>query len=215
MTKNTIIYLVYVVLASAAVWSVWRFKRLRAEFRTLAIFVFLSAFVQGLSEIIAVYKANNLFLSHAYTVLSFLVLLRFYQHLLKPFFSKFLFAGISIGFVWLAVFNVLLWQPLSTFNSITLTVQALVFIVFSLSTFILTLNEELNQHLRSIARSLNWINSGILLYFTGSLLIFYNGATIIHAIAGRWSAYTMLIHAVLAMVLYLCLFIGLWLSPKM
>lgn len=214
MTKNTIIYFVYFILAASAAWSAWRFTRLRSEFRVLAVFVWVSAAIQIFSGMLASQRINNLFLSHAYTLLSFLILVRFYQHLLKPFFPKFLFTGISICFALLVVLNVLLWQPLSTFNSITLTAQALVFIVFSLSTFILTLNEDLNQHLHPIAPSLNWINSGIFLYFTGSLLIFYNGATIIHAIAGRWSAYTMLIHAALAMILYLCLFIGLWLSPK-
>jgi heme A synthase len=115
MTKNTIIYLVYFVLAGAAVWSVWRFKRLRPEFRTLAIFLFLSAFIQGLSEIIAVYKANNLFLSHAYTVLSFLILVRFYQHLLKPFFFK---IPVCRNIYWLCVAGCVQHAAVATFKHV-------------------------------------------------------------------------------------------------
>ncbi|MDI9339773.1 MAG: hypothetical protein QM534_04315 [Sediminibacterium sp.] len=214
MIYTIVIYLTYFVLLCSGIWSIWHFRYLMPKFKVLAVYTWLSIIVQGISETLASQRINNLFLSHVYAVLSFVILTRFYCMLLRPFISDVLFKGQMISFVLLAIVNVIWWQPLTTFNSIPLTVEALVFIVFSLSTFILTLNEALNHHVRPFLRSLNWINSGIFLYFTGSLLLFYNGEIIIHVIMGKWSAYTMLLHTVLTMVLYICIGIGLWLSPK-
>lgn len=214
MSRNTFFYIAYFVLACSAGWAVWQFRRLLPEFRVLAVFVFLSAGVQAGAGILAHLGINNLALSHVYALSGFVALARFYQLLLGPFIPHKLFIVLVVGFVLLAVITVLLWEPLHTFNSIPLTAEAVVFVILSLSTFALTLNEDLNPHLHPILRSLNWVNSGILLYFTGSLLLFYHGETIIHIIIGRWSFYTIVVHAVLSIVLHTCLLIGLWLSPK-
>lgn len=214
MISKIVVYITYFVLAFSAAWCAWNFKRLRMEFRVLAVFIFLSAGIQAGAEVAARFGINNLFLSHLYAVLGVVALAGFYRLLLRRFIPDAVFIILIAGFVTLAVATVLLWEPLDTFNSIPLTAEAVVFIIFALSTFILTLNENMNHQLREILRSLNWINSGILLYFTGSLLLFYNGETIIHAIIGRWSVYTWLIHAALTIILHTCLLIGLWLSPK-
>jgi hypothetical protein len=214
MNSNTVVYITYLLLACSSGWCAWNFKRLRQEFQILAVFVFLSAGVQTGAEILSKFTMTNLFLSHAYAVIGFLVLSAFYWRLMRPFIPGALFVLLAVCFLLLAVVTVILWQPLNSFNSIPLTAEAVVFIIFGLSTFILTLNENLNQHLRPILSSLNWINSGIFLYFSASLLLFYNGANIIHAIVGPGSVYTWLIHGVLYLVLHTCLFIGLWRSPK-
>lgn len=214
MKSYIIIYVAYFVLACSAGWSAWHFKRLLAEFRVLAVFVLLSAGVQAVARVLSGFGVNNLMLSHAYAVLGFVVLARFYGLLLRPFIPGKLFVFLSVGFVVLAITTVLLWEPLHTFNSIPLSVEAVVCIILALSTFVLTLNEDLNQHLRPMLGSLNWINSGILLYFAGSLLLFYHGETIIHLVINRWSVYAWMVHAVLSIVLHTCLLIGLWRSPK-
>jgi hypothetical protein len=214
MRGNTLVYLTYVVLACSVVRCTWNFRRLRLEFRWLALYIFLSAGVQAGAELLSRWNINNLFLSHVYAILGFAVLSAFYWRVLRPFVPGALFGSLVAGFVLLAVVTAIFWEPLHTFNSIPLTAEAVVFIIFAMSTFILTLNESLNQHVRPILRSLNWINSGILLYFSASLLLFYNGEAIIHIISGRWSVYTWLIHGVLYIVLHSCLFIGLWWSPK-
>jgi hypothetical protein len=214
MSNQTLIYIAYFVLACSAGWCIWHFRRLLPEFRVLAVFVFLSTGVQAGAEVLARLGINNMPLSHVYAVLGFAVLAGFYRLLLRPFVPGKLFVFLSAGFLLLAVITVLLWEPLHTFNSIPLTAQAVLVIIFALSTFVLTLNEDLNQHLRPMLRSLNWINSGILLYFAGSLLLFYHGETIIHIVIKRWSIYTWVVHVVLSIVLYTCLLIGLWRSPK-
>lgn len=214
MKNNIIFFVAYFVLAFSTSWCVWHFKRLLVEFRMLALFVFISAGIQAGSGVLSQFSITNLALSHIYAVLGFVALIGFYRLLLRPFIPNKLFVFLSVGFLLLAVITVLLWEPWYTFNSIPLTVEAVVFVILALSTFVLTLNEDLNEHLRPILRSLNWINSGILLYFAGSLLLFYYGETIIHDIIKRWSIYTWLVHAVLSIVLHSCLLIGLWLSPK-
>lgn len=214
MNSKILFYAAYFVLAYATGWSAWHFKRLLPEFRALAVFVFLSAGVQAGAKLLTFLGINNIALSHLYAVLGFIALVGFYRLLLRPFIPNKLFVFLSVGFLLLAVITVLLWEPLHTFNTIPLMAEAVLVMILVLSTFVLTLNEDLNQHLRPMLRSLNWINSGILLYFAGSLLLFYHGETIIHVFIQRWSIYTWMVHAVLSIVLHSCLLIGLWLSPK-
>lgn len=214
MTHSSIITITYIVLTLVAIWCFWKYRRLPKEFRLLVFFVWMTFIVQVFSLLLAKKGINNMALSHVYAVLSFLLLLRFYRFLLRPFINTIFFSGLSVGFLLLAIVNAIFWEPLTKFNSIPLTLEAAVMIILTLSTFWLTLNDELNDHIRARLRSINWINSGIFLYFTGSLLLFYNGETIIHSIIGRWSVYTWMIHAVLFIMLHIFLLIGLWLSPK-
>lgn len=217
MSSNTIIfltYLTYIPLIMVSVWCWLNFKYLRSEFKVLSIFVFVSFVTQAMAELLAEFGINNMSLSHGYTIIGFLVLTRFYRPVLKPFFPVKWFNLIDIGFTVLAVLNIVFWQSLLTFNSVSLTAEAVILIILSLATFILTLNEELNQHLRNMQQSINWINAGILIYYSGSLLLFFNGNAVIHIISRYWSAYTWLIYAVLMAILFTCLLIGLWKSPK-
>jgi len=217
MSSNTIIfltYLSYIPLIVTTGWCVRNYKRLRSELKVLAVFVFVSFTIQVVDELLAEFGINNMPLSHGYTLISFLVLTRFYRPVLKPFFQIKWFKFIDVGFTALVVLNIICWQSLLTFNSVSLTAQAVIIIILSLATFVLTLNEELNQHLRTIQASINWINAGILVYFSGSLLLFFNGNAVIHIISRYWSEYTWLIYAGLTTILFTCLLIGLWKSPK-
>lgn len=209
-----IVYLTYVPIGISATWCAGNFKRLRPEFRVLTMFVFLSALVQGASEVMAQFGVNNLPLSHGYALLGLLVLTHFYQRLLHSFIPVSWFTGIRVGFTVFALITILLWQPLLTFNSYTWTAEAVIVLILVLSLFVLTLHERFNHPLQPILPSLNWINSGFLIYFAGNLFLFYNGTVIVHAISGIWTAYTWLAHALFTLLLHTCLLIGLWTSLK-
>lgn len=208
------IYLAYVPILISTIWGALNFGRLRFEFQILSIFIFISAATQVMCEFLALNKINNLPISHAYTIFGFWVLARFYQKVLTPFVPRQWFTILELGFTLFAIANAIFWQPLFTYNSIPITVEALVFIVLALSTFILSLNEEMNAHILPVRRSLNWLNSGIFIYFSGNTILFYNGEAIMHAISEQWTKYTWLVHSVLTFTFYSCLLMGLWTSPK-
>jgi len=212
--SESILNLAYVPLGTSAIWCVWRFNRLRKEFRVLAAYVLLSAAVQGVAEVLSQFGINNLSLSHAYTVLGFLFLNQFYKMLLDALVPSIWFKGLSIGFVLFAIATVLFWQPLDTFNSATLTVQAVVLIIYALSTFILTLTEGKSETLKVKLKSLNWINSGMFIYFSGSMLLFFNGGDIMHSISEDWTRYMWILHDLLVTVLHSFLLVGLWISLR-
>lgn len=208
------IYLAYIPILISTIWSALNFRHLRFEFRVLSIFIFISATTQVICELLALNKINNIPVSHAYTVLSFWVLTRFYQEILRSFIPVRWFTILKLGFIMLAVVSAFFWQPLLTYNSIPISVQAVAVTILALSTFILSVNNDMNAHLLSILSSLNWINSGIFIYFSGNLILFYNGEAIMHAISEKWTMYTWLVHSVLTFTFYCFLFIGLWKSPK-
>lgn len=214
MYIDLIVYSAYLPIGIAAIFSVRNFKRLEMEFRALSIFIFISALAQGTSEVLAYHEMNNLPISHAYALLGFWPLMLFYRGILRPFIPNWWFAAMGYGFTLFAILNSIFWQPLNTFNSIALAAEALLLIIMSLSAFILSLNEEMNAHVLPKLKSLNLVNSGIFIYFSGNLILFYNGDVIMHAISTYWSKHTWLAPAVLTGILHTCLAIGLWKSPK-
>lgn len=214
MITETIVSITYFSIAVSVFWIIWNFRHLRLEFQVLAAFVFLSAAVQATAEILAQFGINNMPVSHAYALFGFLLITSFFRFILKPFIPSKVFTVLGIIFLLLAVVNSLFWQPIVEFNSIPLVIEALIIMVFSISTFILTLNEGQNEYIRPLLVSLNWVNSGLFVYFFGSLILFYNGHVIIHEASKYLSQYTWLAHSMLTVILHTCLLMGLWKSPK-
>lgn len=214
MYIDGIIYLAYFILLLSTGYAIWLYKNLPLAFRVLTGYLCWSALIQGLSEAFAYFHVNNLAFSHLHVMVGMVLLTWFYSILLTPFISKKLFFGVGFSFVVLAILNALLWQPIFSFNTNTLTAESVLVVIFSLSTFILLLNDALNQHIRHIQTSLNWINSGLFVYYSGSLLLFYNGEIIMHVISQKWSEYTWMAHVLMSIILHLTILIGIWKSPR-
>lgn len=190
------------------------YRRLTGELKIFSWFLFLSGIIQIISSILWFNKKNNLPLLHLYVAGGFLCLAWFYATVLKGFINqKIIWAG-AILFTCFTVINSLFFQQINTFNSNALTVESVLVIIMSLFTFIALLNDIVKEQKLRLIKSLNWINSGLFIYYTSSLLIFYFGDLFTKRFPVFLNQYTWTLHTLFLLVMYSCFFVGLWKRPR-
>jgi hypothetical protein len=134
----------------------------------------------------------------------------FYNTVLKGFIDGRIIWGVTLLFLLFTTLNSIFFQPLFRFNSYALTVESVLIITLSIFTFIFLLNDIVKETSGADVKSVNWINSGLFIYYSSSLLIFYFGDTIIHLFSKTFSRYTWVFHSFFSMVMYTFFCIGLW-----
>lgn len=205
-TTEIIIILSHLPIVISAVYALVLFKKLDAVLRLFSIFLFLSVVVQITALILALNRINNLPLLHFYVAGGFLLLALFYQKVLASFIHQGIIWTITIAFLVYTIFNSIFIEPLFTFNSIALAVESVLIIILSLSTYMVLMNEIVREQRLSIIRSLNWINSGLFVYYTSSLVIFYLTRSFPRSI----NNYTWILHSFFSIIMYICFIVGLY-----
>lgn len=153
---------------------------------------------------------NNMPLLHVYVAAGFTCLAWFYKTILNRFINAKIIWSVAILFLLFTVINSLFFEDILTFNSNALTVESILIIILALFTFTFFLNDIVKETGGHDIKSLSWINSGLFIYHSSSLLIFYFGAVITHTFSKNLNLYTWIFHSFFSMVMYTCFFIGLW-----
>lgn len=211
---TTIIKLSFIPTSVVAIYTVFIYRQLTRELKPFAWFLLLSGVIQAVSAILWFNNKNNLPLLHIYVAGGFTFLCLFYQQVLSGFVDRRIIIGIMIGFLIFSAINSLFIQTLFTFNSYALTVESILIIILSLSTWLLTMNNVVKRERTELSKSLNWINSALFLYYLSSMLIFYFGNIITKLSTTSQVQYTWVLHAFFSMSMYCCFFVALWHRPK-
>ncbi len=186
------------------------FRRLRRELRIFGLFIFLSGLIELISTLMWYQKLNNYPLLHIYVTVGFLIQVWFYHEILKKFLGKKLIISIGLLFTCFTVVNSSFFESIYSFNSNALTVQSIFIIIFSISTYMLFLNDIVKSETDiGLIKSLNWINSGLFIYYSSSLLIFYLGDYFTKNYSVTINQYTWAIHTMFLIFMYSCFIIGL------
>ncbi len=204
----------FVPVFITAAYGVIIYRRLGRELKVFSWFLFLSGFIQLVSTIIWYNGKNNLPLLHLYVAVGFVCLAWFYSVVLKGFINQKIIWGAALLFTIFTVVNSLFIQNIYSFNSNALTVESVVIIILSLFTYMVLLNDIVREKRKHLIQSLNWINSGLFIYYTSNLLIFYFGEVITHTFSKDLNRYTWVFHTFFLLVMYSCFFVGLWKRPR-
>lgn len=151
---------------------------------------------------------------HLYVNIGFGFLVWFYIRVLEGFIIP---RVMWIGTIFFWVFNVIhmvLNQTFFVFNSISLTIESMLVIIMALSTYVLLLNPKVREMKQDVISSLNWINSGLFIYFASNILLFYFGELIMETFSKELSRYLWILHSVFSDIMYACFLIGLWKQSK-
>ncbi len=199
---------------AVALYTLFVFRRLPSELKIFSYFVFLSGIIELTSKILWFYRINNLPLLHLYVAGGFLFLALFYQEVLKGFVNTNIIQSVLVVFLVLTTANSLFVQPILTFNSYALTIESVLIVIFSLSTYIIMLNDIVRKNRMHLVKSLNWINSGLFIYYSSSMLIFYFGDHFVRSLPRSFNLQTWVLHSFFSMIMYCCFFVGLWSQPR-
>ncbi|SJZ84626.1 hypothetical protein SAMN04488128_1011830 [Chitinophaga eiseniae] len=212
--SEIIIVLSHVPILLTVVYAAAQYRTLPRELKVFSWFLFLSGVIQFISLAFWFASKNNMPLLHIYVAAGFLCLAWFYNTLLNGFIDAGIIWLIAILFLLFSITNSLFIQPVHTFNSIALTVESILIVILALFTYRFFLSDIVKETSGPNIKSLHWINSGLFIYYSSSILIFYFGSVITTAFSRGLNLSAWMFHAFFSMVMYTCFFIGLWKRSK-
>lgn len=205
--KNILFIYPNLVIFLPLILAVSNYKKYPPELRHITTYMALSVATQIMSFALWKLKKNNFPILHAYTLVEYYVLLRYYMQILKGFIPKSALTVIMYLFLVYSVIDSLFIESIFTFNTYSRSVEALILITLAVCWFVKIVGEEEEE--RTGTSGLYYINSGFMVYFAGSLILFSYGSYVEKmAIATRINLWT--IHTFLAAQLYILITIGLW-----
>jgi hypothetical protein len=211
--SKLIIIASHVPIFVAAGYAARIYRSLEKELKIFSWFLIVSGTVQLVSLLLWWNGINNMPLLHLYAPAGFVLLGCFYNATLRGLIHTRIIIIAIAGFVILSVLNSAFLQPLLTFNSYALTLQCVLMVILSLTASFIFLDRSVVESRGGGLASLNFINAGILIYYSSALLIFYFGDLITHRYSITFSRYAWIAHSFLSMVMYICFIFGLWKRP--
>lgn len=169
--RNTLLFF----LVCTCLLSFLNFKKLPYSFKVLGVYAFVTLLLELLAIGLAKNGMHNLFVLHLFTLLELIFFALFFKPLLKvptllvKHYDKLIFVLVA-----LIIANSLFIQPLTVLNSYSETVENIVLIVLSIMLFS-NLYLKLDPEIAPYRKPIIWVNSGLLLYLSGSLFIFMFG----------------------------------------
>lgn len=170
-------------------------------------YLLLDCVVNLLAVVLANHKINNLPVLHVFTILEFVLMSYFYLSVLKDKTAGRMIRSLLVLFPVFCIINFLFFQSIYQFNTYARPVEALLIMGCSLAYFAQTNDAETSWSLNP----LNWINTGILLYFSGALFIFSFSNLTVNEMSEKYYAINILmwnIHATLLLIMYLLIAFG-------
>ncbi|MES2781028.1 MAG: hypothetical protein V4651_14140 [Bacteroidota bacterium] len=201
-------------ICGCMVLALVQYKRLNKELKIFSWFIFVSAIVQCFSLALWFFSIHNLFLNHFFVPISAICIAIFYNSLLSKFINSNVIWTVLTLFLLTTIANSVFIQPLTAFNSYALAIQCVLVVILSLATFLLLMNygNQLTNEMN--VKSLNWINSGLFIYYASVLILFYFGDIIIKSFSMEVNRYVWLLHSLFYIIMSGCFFIGLWKRPR-
>lgn len=187
--------------------SIINYKKYPAALKNITYYLVVSASAQILSYILWKQHKKNLPVLHIYTLVEYAVLLSFYSTTLKGFLSaKFFLSLAGIGLLFF-MSDSLFIENIYAYNTYARSTEALVFIFLAMCWYIKIVSTIEDDIL--LLNALKFINSGLLIYFSGSLVLF-SLSNIISGLSPGMKLNIWTLHALFACILYLLIAIGLW-----
>ncbi len=181
------------------------YKRESTEGKMLLYYLVFNCIISATSSLLAYRHLTNIPLFHFSTVIETLILLFFFSGIFykKPIntYLKIL----MVIFPCFCVLNTLLIQNIFTFNSYALSLQS--FIIIALC-FLYWWHNENDKEKTWASFPLNWIISGLLLYFASAFILFTFSNFGVFYFSRRTFILIWNIHATLTIIMYVLISIG-------
>ena len=192
--------------------GIYNFKYLKGESLAIFYYVLIAIFFEILSRTLMYLKfRNTLPMLHLYTVIEFSVFWLFYFRFFKLFYSQKAMKILLGFFVLFAVQNAIFLQKIDTFNTYARGLESIIMIALSLLAFNKILVELDTRY--PTKQPVFWVNTGVLFYFSGNLVVFVLSNYISNnnpLLLVAWG-----IHAILMAILNSFIAVGLWQTRRL
>ena len=196
-----IVNLGYVLMVINLLLFLARFRNANRAMRLFTLYLFVIAVIQFGSSYMSRHHMNNLFLSHFYFILQFILLGFFYLSFLKD--------GIQRRFVRVTMAGCLVLLGLqyyldpmvfSNFNLFEIFLTSFLIVIYALFHFYNILNESHQYY---------WLNTGIFIYIFVSSVLFLSG-NLMSSIAMQYVNLVWTLNGILYIVYQVFIFLEWW-----
>jgi hypothetical protein len=190
--------------------AIYKYKQFPRELKRFAWYLFLNCTANCVGSILSYHWINNLWLIQIYAVVEIITLSLFFKMLLTGTRVHKYMNAIMVTFVTAAVVNVLFFQHLFTYPGFTKSIESILFIFLTISYF-----KKVLDHVdppNKTGNSVLFINSGLLIYFSGSFTLFVISKLII--INFTLNRFVWNTHASLLLIMYMLFAFALWRYKK-
>lgn len=186
-------------------------NKIPPSYRNIVYFVWIATIGEIISRILYTFHFNGLPALHIYTFAEGVILLLFYHGLLNKKYKPTYLTLIIIIFSVFTVWNSAFIQSIYEVNSNARTLEASLIIVCAILYYFLLFELEDSFSLRT---PLLWINNGIFLYFTASLLFFVFGNYLMQHYTTRFNTMIWRLHTIFLLIFHIILARGIWLLGR-
>ncbi len=151
--------------------GIWRYRETNTGHRFLLCMLAFSALSTITAKIFAVLYHNNIIVNQIYTVGEFLFLAGFFYFQFQSIFIKRIIIAMTLLFTIFSICLIVVFIGVVRYDDYAPSVESLLLIFLSIVLFNKN-NDSLSNTAAWHKNPLNWFNTGILLYFSGSLFIF-------------------------------------------
>jgi hypothetical protein len=167
------VYLAYIVPGSVVLPILsfgFRRRKASAAGKTLFAYLIAASLLNFTAILLATHNRSNLWVLHLYTVVEALLLLRFYYLILVHPVIRLLIGVMMVLFPLGCVADVLFLEPASGFNTYPRSIEAVLFILLSVGYWLDAGSD--GAYASWAGDPINWMISGLLLYFASDFLLF-------------------------------------------
>lgn len=183
-----------------------KYKGLPEEIKILFYYLLAMAVIYLVSTIMALNRIHNLYIIHADTVIESIFLLRFFYFAFRQRVVRRWIRVLIVIFPVFCCVNFIFFQSLYNYNTYSRPIEAIIVITLCLFYWWYTGDEEVAGTWMSIP--LNWVISGLLLYFSSAFLLFVFSNLLISRYDRGMNEFLWNVHATLILVMYSLFAIG-------
>lgn len=188
--------------------AILRNKTLVKEMRVLFLYVIIAAFVEILSSIFTKLNIQNLYLINLFTVAECTILSLFYIQILTTKKYSIIIYTLLFCFCGIFIYDVIFLHGFNSMAIFPIIVES--FILIGLSLFYFYELARRMEYINILDNPLFWVNSAILIYFSGNLFLFIFSNYILTQPNNRlWN-----LHDILNIIYNVLLIIAFWKTPK-
>lgn len=177
--------------------------------KILVASLLVSAIANVINEtLIFKFHLNGSLVYHCYTLIELFFLTLLYKHFFNNVKIKHAINIVVVLFFIFKIFDLIFFSSILEPDALAMTIEAIIMIILGIIYFDQVLREMKIPNLEK--HPMFWINSGILIYFSGSLFLFLFGPFIFSNKSfyqNFWS-----IHSMLIMAKHILFAVGLWLQ---
>lgn len=187
--------------------SLYNYKLLKPNLIPLFILLIASVIIESSSFALSTHNYSSSLLYFFYTLIEFILLNWFYQKFFTPYGKTKIFIINLIAFL-LLCFIYLMFQNVRNTNHFSMILESILMTFYSLLLFYVILKNLLYQNL--LKEPIFWINTAILFYFSGNLILFVFRSYILHHYSEKFSFLWGSIHSFFNILMNVFFSIGFW-----